>query len=234
MSKDAPDNQVPVDPVTILPDTVLDNIAEQLGLKPFSEDTRKELHSAVKRYTFDQKVFGAYEPELKSAAADYEPLKEKVAQLRTLLEQPEYSELAFDLNMAALHRNEPVPQTDFPEITDIEKTNGMPYLLELKRLLSLLEDATDNALERLSVPKGRKRNYPLEGLVRRLAEIWINCLGQEFKLDHHKGSGTTAAFVFVRLVVEKIIPDIEDTPIVTAMRTIKKELNGKLPNPSQK
>lgn len=234
MSNNISDNQASLDPETVLSDAVLRDIAEQLELKPFSEDTRKEFYIAVKRYSFDQKVFGAYKAELKSAAAAYDPLKEKVAELRALLEQPEYSDLAFDLHMAAIHRNEPVPQTGFSEITDLEKTNGTPYLLELKRLLSLLEDAADTALERLSVPGGRKRNKPLVSLVRRLAYIWTKLLEQEFKLDHHKGSGTTASFVFVSLIVQKIIPDVEDTPIVTAMRTVQKELNLKAPNSSQK
>ena len=233
MSEKSSERQPSQEPEVILSDSVLDDIADQLGLEPFAEGVCNELRIAVRRYILDQKVFGTYEDELKSVGADYKELKKKVSDFRTFLEQPEYSDLASDLYLAALHRSEPAPETNFPEITDFERTRGEPYLLELKRLLSLLEDATDIALNNSAVPKGRKPDYPLLGLVRRLSYVWIELLKQKFSIDYHKGSGLTPTFQFVKLIVQRIIPDIRETEIVTAMRTIVSELNLKAPDPSQ-
>lgn len=233
MSEDVTETKVPLDPETVLPDTVLDDIASQLGLKPLSEDVREELHIVVRRYTFDLKIFGSYKPELRSVTADYKPLKKKVSAFRDFLEQAECSDLASDLYLSAFYNNEPAPETEFPEITDFERTNGTPYLLELKRLLYLLEDATDMALEKLALPEGREPDYPLVGLVRRLAYIWEELLDKKFTIDYHKGSGLTPAFEFVSLLVPKIVPTVREQDIVNAMRTIVAELNKKAPNSSQ-
>lgn len=233
MSEEASEHHSSPESDALLSDSALGNIADKLGLEPFTEGVRNELRIVVRRYALDQKVFGSYENELKSLGADYKALKKKVSDFRTFLEQSEYSDLASDLYLAALHRNESAPETDFPEITDFERTRGEPYLLELKRLLSLLEDATNIALDNSAVPKGRKPDYPLVSLVRRLAFIWTELLKQKFSIDYHKGSGLTPAFEFVRLVVERIIPDVRETEIVTTMRTIVSELNLKAPDPSQ-
>ncbi|RAN36441.1 hypothetical protein [Hyphomonas pacifica] len=233
MSNDVSDNLAPLDPEIVLSDTVLDGIAEQLGFEPFSDTVRKDLRSTVRRYSFYQHIFGSHEADRKAATADYKSFKETVSEFRTFLEQQDQDDLVSDLNFAALHRNASVPQTDFPEITDFEKTNGTPYLLELKRLLSLLEYATELALEKSAVPRGRKPNHTLESLVRRLAYVWEELLDQKFTIDYHKGSGLTPAFEFVRLVVERIIPDISETEIVTAMRTIVAERNLTAPDSSQ-
>ncbi|KCZ62142.1 hypothetical protein L53_12920 [Hyphomonas sp. L-53-1-40] len=233
MSNDVSDNIAPLDPETVLPDAVLDDIAEQLGLQPFSDNVRKDLRSTVRRYSFYQRIFGSHEANRKAATADYKSFKETVSEFCAFLEQQDQDNLASDLHFAALHRNAPLPETNFPEIADFEKTNGTPYLLELKRLLSLLEYATDLGLEKSAVPRGRKPNHTLESLVRRLAYVWEELLDQKFTIDYHKGSGLTPAFEFVRLVLERIIPDIGETEIVTAMRTIVSKLNQKAPNPSQ-
>lgn len=233
MSNDVSDNQAQLAPEAVLPDTVFNDIAEQLGLEPFSDDVRSDLRSTVRRYSFYKHIFGFYETDLKSSAANYKPLKKEVSEFRAFLEQQDQDNLVFDLHFAALHRNEPAPDTRFPKITEFEKTNGTPYLFELKRLLSLLEYATDLALEKSTIPKGRKPDYPLASLVRRLAYVWTELLDQKFSIDYHKGSGLTPAFEFVYLIVQRIVPDVRETEIVTAMRTIVAELNLKGPNPSQ-
>ena len=233
MSEETSEHRSLPEPENILSDSVLDDIADQLGIEPVAKDVRDELRIAVRRYASDQTVFGSYEDELKSVGADYKALKKKVSDFRAFLEQPEYSDLSSDLYLAALHKNEPAPETDFPEIMDFERTRGESYLLELKRLLSLLEDAADIAMDNSVVPKGRKPDYPLLGLVRRLAYVWTELLKQKFSIDYHKGSGLTPAFQFVSLIVRRVIPDVRETAIVTAMRTIVSELNLKAPDPSQ-
>jgi len=228
MSEDVSETQS-----SVLPDSDLDDIARQLELGPFTGNVRNELRVAARRYALDQKIFGNYESYRKSVSADYKPLKQKVSEFRVFLEQQDQDNLVSDLHFAALHRNAPVPETDFPEITDFEKTNGTPYLLELRRLLSLLEYATDLALEKSTIPKGRKPDYPLVSLLRRLAYVWTDLLDQKFSIDYHRGSGLTPAFEFVYLIVQRIVPDVRETEIVTAMRTIVAELNLKVPNLSQ-
>jgi|TARA_R100001198_G_C5199189_1_gene188860 hypothetical protein len=228
MPEDVSENQT-----SLLPDSDLDDIARQFEFEPFTEHVRNELRVVARRYVLDQKIFGNYESYRKSVGADYKPLNQKVSEFRGLLERPEYVDLASDLYLASLHKNEPAPETDFPEITDFERTRGEPYLLELKRLLSLLEDATDLVLEHSAIPKGRKADNPLLSLVRRLAYVWTELLKQKFTIDYHKGSGLTPAFQFVSLVGQKIIPDVREEQIVTAMRSIVKELNREAPDSSQ-
>lgn len=228
MSEDVSETQT-----SLFPESDLDDIARLLELEPFTEDIRNELRVAARRYTLDQKVFGSYEASRKSVAEDYKPLKKKVSDFRAFLERPEYVDLASDIYLAALHKNEPAPETDFPEMADFERTRGEPYLLELKRLLSLLEHATELALDSSTVPKGRKPDYPLLGLIRRLAYVWAELLKQKFSIDYHKGSGLTPAFQFVSLVVQKTVPDVREEQIVTAMRSIVKELNREAPDSSQ-
>lgn len=201
MSKRTSERQPSQEPESVLSDSVLDDIADKLGVELFSIDVRDELRVVVRRHALDQKIFGTHEDELKSVGADYKALKQKVSEFRVFLDQPEFIDLASDLYLAALHKNEPIPKTGFPEISDLARTRGEPYLLELKRLMSLLEDATDIALEKSAVPKGRKPDYPLLGLIRRLAYVWTELLKQKFSIDYHKGSGLTPAFQFVSLVV---------------------------------
>lgn len=233
MSEEASEHQSLQESDIVLSDSALDDIADQLGLEPFAEGVRYELRIAVRRYALGQNIFGSYESDLKSIGADYKALKKKVSDFRTFLAQPEYIDIASDLYLASLHRNEPAPETHFPEITDFERTRGEPYLLELKRLLSLLEDATDLALAHSAIPKGRKADNPLLSLVRRLAFVWTELLKQKFSIDYHKGSGLTPAFAFVSLFVCRIVPDVREEQIVTAMRKIVSELNLKAPDLSQ-
>lgn len=228
MSEDVSETQT-----SLLPDSDLDDIARQLEFEPFTENVRNELRIAARRYALDQKIFGNYESYRKSVSADYKPLKLKVSEFRRLLERPEYVDLSSDLYFASLHKNETAPETDFPEITDFERTRGEPYLLELKRLLSLLEDATDLVLEHSAIPKGRKADNPLLSLVRRLAYVWTELLKQKFSIDYHKGSGLTPAFQFVRFAIQRVVPDVREIEIVTAMRSVVKELNLTAPDSSQ-
>lgn len=230
MSEDVPDTQATLKPDDVLADSVVDDVADQLGLEPFSETVRKELRAVTKRYAFDLKIFGTHETNLKSVGADYKALQKKVSEFRAFLEKPEYVDLESDLHWAALHKNEPAPETVFPEISEFEKTRGKSYMLELKRLLLLLESATDLAVEKSALPKGRKPKVVTLNLVRRLAYVWTEQIKQKFSIDYHEGSGLTPAFQFVSLIVHKLIPEVTQTEIVTAMRTVVAESNQTGPN----
>ena len=88
---------------------------------------------------------------------------------------------------------------------------------------SKLVTAAELGITRFSPVKGRKRNYPLENLVRRLAFIWTETFERKFTVDYHQGSGLTEAFEFVELVATELGLSVTDTEIVTSMRTVIKE-----------
>ncbi|PHS21041.1 MAG: hypothetical protein COA85_13425, partial [Robiginitomaculum sp.] len=134
-------------------------------------------------------------------------------------EIPENHDLPSDMYFGALRLDEQKPQTEFPEITDFEKTRGKPYYLELLRLLRILEAGTDIAIERFSPPFGRRRDYAVEAVVRRSADFWEDGLGKKFTHDYQKGAGLTRSFLFVQRILNGIEP-IDDTKITTAIRSV--------------
>jgi hypothetical protein len=91
-------------------------------------------------------------------------------------------------------------------------------------LLNLLELTAEHGKEVFSSRPGPKINQSLEVLVRKAADFWIFDLGRKFTVDHHKGTGTTPSFDFIRALASQL-GDFSDTAIVSAMRAQKAALN---------
>ncbi len=149
---------------------------------------------------------------------EYRALKKRIANFAELLARPEYADISSDLYFAALRLGAVPPQTEFPQLSEFEKTRGAPYLAELNRLLTLLDAAADDGIKCFSPPKGRKKKYAVENFARRAAYIWTDMLGRPFKLDYHRGAGLTPAFDFVKALLNRLDAGVADAAIITGMR----------------
>ncbi|GJL90905.1 hypothetical protein [Hyphococcus sp.] len=156
----------------------------------------------------------AYSKEVRSK---YIEVNKAIAKFRAVLKKHETQDLASDMYYGALHLGEAPPQTEFPEITEFEKTRGKPYFLELMRLLRILEKGVDKNIDHLAPLPGRKPDYPVQALVRRAAEFWEDFLDRKFTVDYHGSEGLTSAFSFVQKLINEIEP-MPDNKIINAMR----------------
>ncbi len=157
------------------------------------------------------------EAHSKAVRAKYFEIKKTTNKFRAILKKHETQDLASDMYYGALYLRETPPQTEFPEITEFEKTRGKPYFLELMRLLRIFEKGVDKNIDHLAPLPGRKPDYPVQALVRRAAEFWEDYLNRKFKIDYHADAAWTDAFLFV----QRLINEIESTPdnkIINAMR----------------
>ncbi len=181
-----------------------------------------ELKSITRRYALDQRIFSSQTSE-QTLRTNYQKLKSETKRLRQLLLAPEYEDLETDLYWAAHHKIEPQSDTGIPVVGHAHPKLGSHYLAELENLLALLESAAEIGIERFSPVRGRKRNYVLENLVRRLAHVWSDMLNRKFSVDYHQGAGITEASEFVSFVIAELNTATSETEIITAMRTVIKE-----------
>lgn len=156
---------------------------------------------------------------------EYRALKKQIANFAELLARPEYGDISSDIYFAALRAGAEPPTTDFPNLSEFEKTRGAPYLAELFRLLNLLQTAANEGIKNSSPPRGRKKNYAISNFVRRATPIWIEYSGKPLTVDYHQGSGVTQAFEYIKALIHRLDSNIPEKSIVTAMRAIIAENN---------
>jgi hypothetical protein len=137
--------------------------------------------------------------------------------LKKSYEHPDFYNIATEMLMISQGRNEPEPQSQFPDLSEHERRVEAHYR-ELVRLTELLKATLTHRIDFLKPKRGPKRDFALEHLVISAAVFWTFDLGRGFTLDHHKGAGLTKAFEFVRTLA-KPLDDIPDDKIITAMRT---------------
>lgn len=214
------------DPGTIVTERFVAELSERFQIDLEPSVLIDELKSVARRYALDQRIFSDQTTE-RYLRANYQKLRAETKRFRALLLASEYEDLETDLYWAAYHKIEPESDTDIPVIDRAKGKPGSHYLAELEHLLALVESATELAITRFSPVKGRKRNYPLENLVRRLAYLWSDMLNRKFSVDYHQGAGLTEAFAFVSFFIAELDTTTTETEteteIVTAMRTVVKE-----------
>lgn len=185
------------------------------------------------RYLVEQAIDNDDGEMRRQTRREYQALKKQINDFAELLLRPEYTDIASDMYFAALRLREPPPKTNFPELTEFEKTRGAPYLAELVRLLRLLDAAAEDGIKCFSPPKGRKKKYAVENFARRAAYIWTDMLGQAFTIDYHEGAGLTRAFEFVKALLNRLDASVPDRAIITGMRaTIAKNREFELSKPN--
>lgn len=203
----------------LINDRFVDDMRSQLKLSDIGAVAQTELNQAVMLYFRDLSAFAG--DEIQTTKRDqYKRLKKETIRFREVLYSGDFEDLESDLYWMGLHNNDVTDTPDIPVISGQHAKSGKTYLLEVERLLSLLEETADLGIKYFASPRGPKRKFALENLVRRLDFIWSNVLKRQFTVDYHEGTGTTDAFAFVRTVVLQLDKKISDTQIVTAMRKI--------------
>ncbi|WP_411820852.1 hypothetical protein ABFZ85_06615 [Hyphococcus formosus] len=149
--------------------------------------------------------------------AKFVEVKKAINNFRTVLKKYETQDLATEMYWGARRLKEVKPMTEFPELTEFEKTRGMPYYLELFRLLNVLDTGLNSSIANLAPSLGRKPDFPVQAVVRRAAEFWEGYLGRKFTVDYHGSEGLTRAFLFVQKLINEIKPT-SDNKIINAMR----------------
>ena len=161
---------------------------------------------------------------------DYAGLKKSEKSYRSLLaltdrflktlgdsyRSPDFYNIATEMHICALGRREPLPQKDFPKLTEHQR-NLEAHYRELIRLTELLKATLHAGIERSKTKRGPKRDPATQYLVTMAAEFWSHWLKRKFTIDYHKGSGHSRAYDFVLLLFGPL-EDIAPTSLVTAMR----------------
>ena len=199
-------------------DKFLRDLGAQFHFDALSEKIAEEIRMIGWRYLTELVAFddGQMRTEQRKR---YQRLKRQLRKFEELLSDPDFIDVESDMYWAAHRTGEPAPQTNFPELTEFEKTRGAPYLAEFKRLLLILGKAADDGIEAFTPRRGRKRNEALDNFTRRCAFLWEHMLKRRFSVDYHKGSALTGAGQFVKAMLNRLDPSIRDPSIITAMRT---------------
>ena len=154
----------------------------------------------------------------KEARREYLQLIRDTAKFLEILENAKALGLADDMEIIARMRAHiSSPAKSHPITNDRNSAGKFDQLIALLNLLGL---TAEHGKEIYSSKPGPKVDKALETLVRRAMDYWIFNLGRKFTIDHHKGTGTTKSFEFVRTLASQL-GDISDTEIVTAIRADK-------------
>lgn len=151
---------------------------------------------------------------------EYQKFLGEIDRFGEALKTEENYDLAPIMQFAAIKRQEPPPQTNFPNTSEFQKSPAAPYYLELVRLLRLLRIGVEDHIAMMQPPKGRKGNSALRNFVLRLSIFWTEGTGRKFSFDHHEGQPLTEAYEFVQRIACRLDPNIPDAQIKTAMRYV--------------
>lgn len=199
-------------------DEFLGQLGAKFNFNALAPKMAQEIRGVGWRYLAERSIDNDDGAMRANSRKEYQALKRRIDSFAKLLLRPEYADIASDMYFAALKTGAEPPKTNFPQLTDFEKTRGAPYLAELVRLLTLLDAATDDGIKCFSPPKGRKKKYAVENFARRAAYVWIDMLGRPFTVDYHQGTGLTPAFDFVKTLLNRLDASVADAAIITGMR----------------
>jgi hypothetical protein len=156
----------------------------------------------------------------KAARREYLQLIKDTDKFRKILENAKADGIDDDMELfAQLHaRQEMSGASEYSQFPDTKNTLRKYDALIAHLNLLILTAQQEN--QNFSTKPGPKIDEALAALVRRAGNFWIFNLGRKFTIDHHKGTGTTKSFEFIKTLSAQL-SDIPDTHIVTAMRADK-------------
>lgn len=207
-----------------IPDVFLRDLGDRFGFDALRPDLRQELDYIARRYPRDLKLFDSAEDQ-KAERLRYGVLREQIEALQQMLALPEYADFGTEIYLTL---RTALPDTQVSGLSQLpvpSEATSEHILQLLERLLALSAATAANVEQRNAPAKGRKPDYALECLVRNIAYLWKDILQRPFRLDYHKGSVLTQAAEFVIAVAGLVAPDVPQTRLITAMRTIIREQN---------
>ncbi len=203
-----------------LPEAFVQELGIRFQFDATRPDLLRELNYIARRYRRDLLLFDKAS-DLEPERTAHRKLREQIESLRQSLTLPEFEALGSEIYLTlrtAYSEPDKVSRLPIPSAAV-----GDHFLRSLDDFLSLVSVTARNVEQRSAPPKGRKPNFALECLVRNIAYLWADILKRPFTLDYHKGSGVTEAFEFVKAIAGFVDPDIPETKLITATRTIISE-----------
>lgn len=198
-------------------EAMLSELKERFGFDALQPEFARELRDMASRYILSRRGEDSDIPDQKRLHREYKALEDAAARFLSVLKEWGKRGIASDMYFAARSLHEPKPQTDFPDLSEHQKTRGEPYYYELVRLLNLLKAGAKRGAQYFSPPPGRPNNFSLQILIMKIADFSEFELHRPFTVDHHQRTGVSEAFKFVRALVDPI-DDVSDTQIVKAIR----------------
>ena len=193
------------------------SLERRFRLEPGNAETRRELRNIGVRYLTSRRSEDNQKmrQELRKESTQLAKQTNKFLQI---LRNASHDDIAFGLYMTALISGEAMPGTLFPQLSaHAQRQSGEPYLLELIRLLELLEKSGLEQANHFRERPGPKINLGLEYLVRHVADLFLTLLKRPFTVDHHKPVAASEAFDFVSALAAPL-DDVSATEITTAIR----------------
>lgn len=219
-----PDVNSGPDPSSGLPEAFLRALGERFRFDAQQPGMRRELDDLACRYKRDVGIIDNAEP-LDKERKSYRKLREQVDALRQMLGTQDFEALDAEIYLALRLATPRSTESGISRLPVPSGAVGEHLLRLLDELLSLVSQTAVQVEERNAPLPGRKRNYSLENLVRRIAYLWVDILNRPFTLDYHKGSGVTEAFAFAKMIVGVVDPEVAETNLITATRKIVSEKN---------
>ena len=216
----SPEQQI----IKMYTDEFISDIAVRFDMEMEPRELARELRNIGHRY-IQMSRLPDRDALVREDRKEYTSLNGLTANFITALQAWASRDLAGEMAQTARSLNEPRPMTEFPDLTDHQRQRGDAYHYELLRLLTLLENSTDQRIRYLTSSGGRPLNYGLEILTRKAADFWTERLGRRFTIAYHQGIGTTRAFDFVQALLEPF-DEVTDIQITTAMRAEVKSRNS--------
>ncbi|MDR5729614.1 MAG: hypothetical protein RB191_19530 [Terriglobia bacterium] len=200
----------------VFPDAFLIGLGEKFDFEGKDPEIAQAIREIAQGY-FAVRARPKSGENRQAARRQYLRLKKDVEKFHKILEIAEKSAIADDMEFVAQISPEfrkPNPEND----NLFSKQNRIPKFKQLIALLNLLGNTAARGAEIYSARRGPKIDDALEIAIRRATDFWIFQLRRKFTIDHHKGTGTTKSFEFLRALCAQIDPNISDTKIVSAMR----------------
>jgi hypothetical protein len=199
----------------------------QFHLESGESEIRRELNNIGRHYLILRRSENDREMR-RELRRQYAQLAKQTGNFLKILRDAPHDDIASSLYMTALRLGEGMPATIFPELSAHEqRQSGEPYLLELIRLLELLDKSALEQANYFRERRGPKINLGLEYLVRHVADLFLTTLNRPFTIDHHKPVAASKTFDFVGALIAPL-DDVSDTEIMTAIRAeqgLRRKLN---------
>lgn len=197
-------------------DQFLSRLRADFGFDALDPDIAAQLRDIAFRYIVGRRAENQ-PADRKTSRRQFLALKKATKRYLALLAQHQKQDLASDIHLAMSLEFAEKQTPNIPRIAGSRRFDGNAYLQALIRLLELIGRTASWHAGFLETKGGRPKNLGLEQLTQKAAEFWRTQLNRRFSVDYHQGTGVTAAFKFIRALVEPL-DDISDRRIVTAMR----------------